>query len=276
MFLVVGSQGQLGKELQLLLGSNALYVDRDELDITDEKAVKEFFEVNSFEALINCAAYTAVDKAESEPEIARTINETGPLLLARTGVPMIQISTDYVFDGKIERPYNENDVPNPLSIYGKTKWNGERAVLENASAAIVLRTSWLYSPCGNNFIRTVRRLASEQDTIRIVFDQVGTPTCASDLARTIVDLLPALKTGIKDLWHYSNEGVCSWYDFAREIIILSGMKCEVVPIESSQYPTPAIRPGFSVLNKRKIKESFNLKINHWQESLAKCLKNPSW
>lgn len=276
MFLVVGSKGQLGKELQLLLGDNALYVDRDELDITNEKAVQNFFASNSFEAMINCAAYTAVDKAESEPETAQRINETGPLFLARTGVPMIQISTDYVFDGKIGRPYNENDLPHPLSVYGKTKWDGERAVLENASAAIVLRTSWLYSPYGNNFIRTVRRLASERDTIRIVFDQAGTPTCASDLAQTIVDLLPALKTGIRDLWHYSNEGVCSWYDFAREIIILSGLKCEIVPIESSQYPTAAIRPGFSVLNKRKIKESFDLKINHWQESLAKCLKNPSW
>lgn len=276
MFLVVGSNGQLGSELQKILGAKAEYVDRQELDITDQSAVEHFFHHRSFDAIVNCAAYTAVDKAEDHQEEARILNEKGPSFLAETGIPVIQISTDYVFDGQNWRPYVETDAANPLSVYGRTKLAGEKAVLEKASAAVVIRTAWLYSPYGNNFVRSIRRLAAERKSLNVVFDQVGTPTCAADLAAAIVEILPQLTSGLKGIWHFSNEGVCSWYDFAREIVARSALTCEICPIESAQYPTPAKRPFFSVLNKKKIKDDFNLKINHWQESLTECLKNPSW
>lgn len=272
MFLVVGSNGQLGSELKLRLGEKALYVDRDMLDITDAEQVEKFVKGKGYKAIINCAAYTAVDKAEDEPLPAEKINVEGVKNLAVTGVPLIHVSTDYVFDGKSYLPYKETDITNPNSVYGKTKLEGEKAALENAQTVVVIRTAWLYSSFGNNFVKTMQRLGSERDELKVVFDQVGSPTYAGDLAQAIVDILPQIKTGVKEVYHYSNEGVCSWYDFAREIMTRSCLSCNVAPIESSEYPTKATRPHFSVLNKAKIKKDFGLHIPHWQDSLQKCIE----
>lgn len=275
MLLVTGSGGQLGNELRLRLGDKAHYVDRDELDITNAEAVKEFCASREYEAIINCAAYTAVDKAEEDAVAAELINVIGPKNLALSGLPLIHVSTDYVFDGESCRPYTETDRTNPQSVYGRTKLAGEETVLENAETAIVIRTAWLYSQFGNNFVKTMRRLGTERPELRVVFDQAGTPTYAGDLADAIVEILPQIKPGMKEVFHFSNEGVCSWYDFAREIMDLSGLVCKVVPIESKEYPTLAKRPAYSVLNKAKIKNTFGLSINHWKESLQSCLKNLS-
>ncbi len=275
MYLVTGANGQLGNELRLLLKDNALYVDKDQLDITDAEAVKGFVSANRFDAIINCAAYTAVDKAEADEKLAGDINARGPENLAKTGIPLIHISTDYVFDGTNCRPYVETDAVNPQSVYGRTKLAGEQAVLENASAAVIIRTAWLYSEFGNNFVKTMRRLGAEKAQLNVVFDQVGTPTYAADLAAAVVHILPRLRPGMKEIFHFSNEGVCSWYDFAVEIMKLSGLDCRINPIESKDYPTPARRPFYSVLNKTKIKQTFNIEINHWKESLQSCLKHLS-
>ena len=272
MFLVVGSNGQLGNELKLLLQNRAIYVDKDELDITDKQAVVAFVSGKSFEAIINCAAYTAVDKAESDEALATLINVEGPRNLAATGVPLIHISTDYVFDGTNSQPYSEDDKPNPQTVYGRTKLASEKAVLETAHTAIIIRTAWLYSTFGNNFVKTMRRLGAERNSLNVVFDQVGTPTYAADLAKAIVAILPQIKEGMKEVYHYSNEGVCSWYDFALAVMAQSDLDCQVLPIESKEYPTPAKRPHYSVLNKAKIKKDFGLKINNWAVSLAECVE----
>ena len=272
MFLVVGANGQLGSELRLLLKDKAVYVDKDELDITDKDAVDTFVKNGKFEAIINCAAYTAVDKAESDEQLAELINVIGPKNLAMTGVPLIHISTDYVFDGTNCKPYVETDMPNPQTVYGRTKLAGEKAVLDNADTAIVIRTAWLYSTFGNNFVKTMRKLGAERDCLNVVFDQVGTPTYAGDLAKVIVEILPQMKSGMKEVYHFSNEGVCSWYDFALAVMAQSDLDCNVLPIESREYPTPAKRPHYSVLNKAKIKRDFGIKINNWAVSLAECVE----
>lgn len=272
MFLVVGANGQLGNELRLILSEKAEYVDREQLDITDAGAVKDFVKPEKYAAIINCAAYTAVDKAESDVSIAEKINVDGPKNLAETGVPLVQVSTDYVFDGLGHRPYKEDDKAHPQSVYGVTKLAGEQAVLEKASGCFVIRTAWLYSTFGNNFVKTMRRLGAERENLNVVFDQVGTPTYARDLAEAIVTMLPKLKAGVKEIYHFSNEGVCSWYDFAVEIMKLSGLNCKVNPIESKDYPTPAKRPFYSVLNKAKIKADFGIEIRHWSESLKNCVE----
>lgn len=273
MILVTGANGQLGNELRLLLKDKAVYVDKDELDITNAKDVAKFCDMKKFALIINCAAYTAVDKAESDKELAELINVKGPKNLAQTGIAIIHISTDYVFDGNNHKPYIETDITNPQSVYGRTKANGEQAVLENASTAIIIRTAWLYSSFGNNFVKTMRRLGAEKDSLNVIFDQIGTPTYARDLAQAIVDIIPQMKIGKKDIYHFANEGVCSWYDFACAIMAMSDLNCSVNPIESKDYPTEAKRPFYSVLNKTKIKKDFNLKINHWAESLSDCIKN---
>ncbi len=273
MFLVVGANGQLGNELRLLLQNKAEYVDREELDITDETAVSNYITKDKYEAIINCAAYTAVDKAEDEPELAEKINVYGPKNLAKTGVPLVHVSTDYVFDGQNCVPYKESDGTAPRSVYGVTKLAGEKAVIENASTAVVIRTAWLYSEFGNNFVKTMQRLGAERESINVVFDQIGSPTYAKDLAQAIVEILPQLKKGTKEIYHFSNEGVCSWYDFAVEIMKKSNLSCKVFPIESSQYPTKAVRPSYSVLNKSKIKTDFGIKIRHWEEALQECINN---
>ena len=275
MFLITGADGQLGQELRLRLKDNAVCVGHRDLDITDAAAVKNFTAAQKFDAVINCAAYTAVDQAETDAETARRVNVDGPRNLAACGLPLIHISTDYVFDGHGCRPYREDDAANPLQIYGKTKRDGELAILQTAETAVIIRTSWLYSGFGSNFVKTMRRLGSEREMLNVVFDQTGTPTYAADLAAAIIAVLPQIVPGRREIYHYSNEGVCSWYDFAREIMRLSGLKCRVAPIESKDYPTPAARPSYSVLNKAKIKHDFGLNINHWQESLQQCLKKLS-
>lgn len=273
MFLVTGANGQLGTALQTMLKENAVYINRTELDLTDEQAVKAYLSANKFDFIINCAAYTAVDKAETDQQNAHKVNSLAPLYLAKYGKRIIHISTDYVFDGKNYKPYTEEDITSPVSVYGKTKREGELNVLNNSDTAIVIRTAWLYSPHGSNFVKTMRKLGAERDRINVVSDQIGTPTNAYDLAEAIVAILPQIKTGEKEIYHFTNEGVCSWYDFALAVLAHSKLRsCKVVPIESKDYPTPAARPHYSVLNKSKIKTRFNLEIPHWKEGLAKCLK----
>lgn len=269
--LVTGANGQLGTELQKLL-PNAIFADIDVLDITDVEAVRKFVTDNQIDTIVNCAAYTAVDKAEDDIELAQKINEYGPRNLALSGAKIVHISTDYVFDGTNHKPYLPEDEANPVSVYGKTKRAGELAVLDNAKVAVVIRTAWLYSAHGNNFVKTIRRLGAEKESLNVVADQTGSPTYAGDLAQAIVTILPQMNETNKGIYHYTNEGVCSWYDFATEIMNLSGLACEVKPIPSSAYPTKATRPFYSVLSKEKIKNVFNIEIPHWKESLVKCLK----
>lgn len=269
--LVTGANGQLGTELQKLL-PNAIFADIDVLDITDLEAVKKFVSNNQIDVIVNCAAYTAVDKAEDDIELTQKINEDGPRNLALSGAKVIHISTDYVFDGTNHKPYLPEDKTNPVSVYGKTKRAGELAVLDNAMVAVVIRTAWLYSIHGNNFVKTMRRLGAEKESLNVVADQIGSPTFAGDLAQAIVTILPQMNEANKGIYHYTNEGVCSWYDFATEIMNLSGLACKVNSIPSSAYPTKATRPFYSVLSKEKIKNVFNIEIPHWKESLVKCLK----
>ena len=271
-YLVTGAHGQLGNELKLLLGDKAVYADVNELDITDERAVAAFFQDCQFDFVINCAAYTAVDKAEDDPELADRINRLGPTLLARYGKHIIQISTDYVFDGTAHLPYKEDDAVNPLSVYGSTKLAGENAVLAEAQTAVVIRTAWLYSSFGANFVKTMRRLGAERDSLGVIVDQIGTPTYAADLACAIVAMLPQIKPGVRDVYHYTNEGVASWYDFATVIMHESGLSCTVRPLETGEYPTRAVRPAYSVLNKAKIRRDFGITIPHWMDGLKRCLK----
>lgn len=269
--LVTGAKGQLGTELQNLL-SNAVFADVEDLDITDEFAVKAYIEDHGITTIVNCAAYTAVDKAEDDTTTAYKVNVIGTENLAKTGCKIVHISTDYVFDGKGYQPYHPNDETNPVSVYGKTKRAGEEAVINNAKVAVVIRTAWLYSAYGNNFVKTMRRLGAEKESLNVVADQIGSPTFARDLAQAIVAILPQMNESNKGIYHYTNEGVCSWYDFATEIMNLSSLKCKVNPIPSSAYPTKATRPFYSVLSKEKIKSVFNIEIPHWKESLVQCLK----
>lgn len=272
MFLVTGAKGQLGTALQSLLGDKAVYADRDDLDLTDENAVRTYFMANRYDFIINCAAYTAVDRAEGDAENAHRVNALAPLYLAKYGKNLIHISTDYVFDGTNYIPYTEEDETRPLSVYGKTKREGELNVLNHAETAVIIRTAWLYSPHGGNFVKTMRKLGAEKESLKVVFDQIGTPTNAYDLAEAIVAALPQIRKGEKEIYHFSDEGVCSWYDFAREIMEQSKLSCIVHPIESKDYPTAAPRPHYSVLNKTKIKQRFKIEIPHWKEGLSKCLK----
>jgi len=269
--LITGANGQLGCELSKLL-KNAVLTDVDTLDITNLEAVQKFTKENEIEVIINCAAYTNVDAAEDDELKAYQLNVTGPENLAKTGCVIIHISTDYVFDGKNYKPYEPSDEAKPLSVYGKTKLKGEEAVLKNAKTAVIIRTAWLYSPFGKNFVKTMRRLGEQKEQISVVSDQIGTPTYAGDLAQAIVDILPKVKAGQKSVYHFTNEGVCSWYDFAVEIMAQSKLKCKVIPIPSCAYPTKAVRPFYSVLSKEKIKQDFDLTIPHWKEGLKKCIK----
>jgi len=271
MFLITGASGQLGQELIKIL-PGAIYTTRYDLDITDLYAVKKFIKSNNIDTIINCAAYTAVDKAEQDQITASKVNINGPRNLAKSCEKIIHISTDYVFDGLVHRPYLTEDKTNPVSVYGSTKLAGEKEVLKNSRQSIIIRTAWLYSQYGNNFVKTMRRLGNEKDNINVVSDQIGSPTYAADLAKAIVQILPQISPENKGIYHFTNEGVCSWYDFAHEIMKISGLKCKVNPIPSSAYPTPAKRPFYSVLDKSKIKEVFNIKIQHWSNALEQCLK----
>jgi dTDP-4-dehydrorhamnose reductase len=279
--LVTGSKGQLGNEIRVLAEDypdfDFLYTDIDELDITDQLKVDVFFATNQPQVIINCAAYTAVDKAESDEATAYLINATAVENLSRSaskiGALMIHISTDYVFDGKSYLPYCESDKTNPQSAYGRTKLAGEEAVRQYANKGIIIRTSWLYSAFGNNFVKTMIKYGIEREELKVVFDQIGTPTYAGDLAKAILDIIPsAIKHSGTDLFHYSNEGVASWYDFAKTIIAFSGINCNIRPILTRDYPSPTPRPCFSVLNKSKIKEKYNIDIPYWRDSVNDCIQ----
>ncbi len=268
--LITGCNGQLGTELGILL-PNALKTDYQGLDITNKYDVEKFVSDNKIDTIINCAAYTAVDKAEDDIEKATQINVNGPKNLAKTGAKIIHISTDYVFDGNGHYPYAPSDTPCPVSVYGDTKLRGENAVLQNAQIAAIIRTAWLYSPYGNNFVKTMLRLGNEKSEINVVNDQIGTPTYAADLAAAVVTILPKLNKQNSGIYHFTNEGVCSWYDFATEIMDMANLQCKIKPIPTSMYPTRAKRPSYSVLDKSKIKQTFDIEIQHWRKSLQTCL-----
>lgn len=279
--LVTGSNGQLGSEIKYLHKKSSqnefTFIDVEELDLGDETAIKNYFQQNHFDLIINCAAYTNVDGAEDNEELARKINGKAPALIAQqckdNHMRLIHISTDYVFDGDFNRPINENDSPCPQSVYGKTKLEGERHVLEILDNAYIIRTSWVYSSYGNNFVKTMLRLGKERDSLNVVCDQIGTPTYARDLAKAILTITDNLDTKDKPgIYHYSNEGVCSWYDFASEIMTLANLNCKVNPIPTSDFPTKAKRPGFSLMNKSKIKSTFVMDIPYWKKSLTLCIE----
>jgi len=278
--LVTGAHGQLGSEFHTLSLFYPQYeftfADRSTLDLSNLCVMEDYFTDKRFDTIINCAAYTAVDKAESERELADTINHRFVSMLAkiakRDNAALIHISTDYVFNGEHHRPYIESDPTDPQGVYGRTKRDGENAILSVApSNTIIIRTSWVYSSFGNNFLKTMLRLGKERDDLGVIFDQIGTPTHARDLAQTILEILPRIKNESPQIYHYSNEGVASWYDFAQAIFELSTIKCQVNPITTDQYPTPAKRPHYSLLNKAKIKTDFGITIPYWKDSLKECL-----
>lgn len=276
--LVTGCNGQLGNEIQLLEKGNGKHVffntDVNELDITDENAINAFVDANNIDGIINCAAYTAVDKAESNEARCHTLNATAPGYLAaamgKRGGWMVQVSTDYVFDGTKHTPYSETDPTCPDSVYGRTKLEGEQLVRQHCERAMIVRTAWLYSIFGNNFVKTMIRLGKEKTELGVIFDQIGTPTYARDLA---VAIMTAVEKGIiPGIYHFSNEGVTSWYDFTKAIHRIAGISgCHVRPIHTEEYPTPARRPHYSVLDKTKIKATYNIEVPYWEESLAECI-----
>jgi len=277
--LVTGANGQVGSEIRELSLENEhkfFFTDSQDLDICDKERTENFCKENCVDIIINCAAYTAVDKAESEFESADTVNHLAVKYLAeiskKQNIKLIHISTDYVFDGRNFRPYVETDASNPQGVYGKTKLDGENAMLKiNPENSMIIRTSWVYSSYGTNFVKTMLRLGKERDELGVIFDQVGTPTYARDLAETILAILLQLNNKNVELYHYSNEGVCSWYDFAKAVFELSEIECDVKSIETKEYPTPAKRPHYSLLNKLKIKDEYSITIPYWRDSLKKCL-----
>lgn len=278
--LVTGSNGQLGSEIRELSQNydyNFFFTDRESLDITNYEAIKEFTKTNNINTIINCAAYTAVDKAEEDKEQANVINHIAVKNLANiskeNNIQLIHVSTDYVFDGKNYMPYCEDDTTKPNGVYGQTKLDGEVAMQKiNPENSLIIRTSWVYSTFGNNFVKTMLRLGKERDSLGVIFDQVGTPTYARDLARTMLDILPKINNDNVEIYNYSNEGVLSWYDFSKEIMNLSTIDCTINAIQTKEYPTPAKRPHYSLLNKSKIKEKFKITIPYWKDSLKECLQ----
>ncbi|MBO5185738.1 MAG: dTDP-4-dehydrorhamnose reductase [Prevotella sp.] len=278
--LITGCNGQLGNEMQLLEKVNPQHVyfntDVAELDITNREAVADFVNSNEIDGIVNCAAYTAVDKAEDNVELCTLLNATAPGYLAEAvaarGGWMVQVSTDYVFDGSNHTPYRETEATSPDSVYGRTKLKGEQNVLKACPKSMIIRTAWLYSRFGNNFVKTMIRLGKERDSLGVVFDQIGTPTNAADLAAVI---MTAINKGIvPGVYHFSNEGVISWYDFTKAIHRIAGIEtCNVKPLHTDEYPAKANRPAYSVLDKTKIKETFDVEIPYWEESLAKCIKD---
>ncbi len=276
--LVTGANGQLGNELRLMSGNfpqfEYLFTDIAELDICNAAAVDAFVEQNKVDAVINCAAYTAVDKAESEERKAETINSQAPANLARAierrGGALVQISTDYVFPGNACEPINENCPTAPSSAYGRTKLAGEIAAQKECKNTVIIRTAWLYSSFGHNFVKTMIKLGRERESLGVVFDQIGTPTYARDLARAIMQIIS--KGVVPGVYHFTNEGVASWYDFTIAIHKLAGIKnCKVSPLHTSDYPTPATRPHYSVLDKTKIKTTFDIEIPYWADSVKECV-----
>ncbi|MBQ8423443.1 MAG: dTDP-4-dehydrorhamnose reductase [Coprobacter sp.] len=277
--LVTGANGQLGNEMRnLACADNAnryIFTDVQELDITDYDAVGKFVSANPIDFVVNCAAYTAVDKAESDIELCRKINAVAVENLAKAsasvGAKMIHISTDYVYGGTNYRPYVETDPVAPMSVYGVTKLEGEQRLLATNQQSVILRTSWLYSIYGNNFVKTMIRLGHERQSLTVIFDQIGTPTYAADLAVAIVAIING-EQFVPGIYNFSDEGVCSWYDFARTIHRIAGIdSCRIAPIETIDYPTPATRPHYSVMNKKKIKDTYHIEIPHWEDSLRRCI-----
>jgi dTDP-4-dehydrorhamnose reductase len=279
--LITGSNGQLGSEFRLACHSypyfNIIFTDIEELDITSKDSVDAFFRSNSIDAVINCAAYTAVDKAEEETEKAMLINKEAVATLAAAckanHAYMIHISTDYVFDGSARSPYRESDPSSPTSSYGRSKLAGEMAMLNCLEKGMIIRTSWLYSTFGNNFVKTILKKGAEKGELNVVDDQVGSPTYARDLAVAILQILPsAISRNELQVFHYANEGHCSWYEFAKAAIELAAIPCKINPVGSDKYPQIAPRPSYSILDKSKIKEQFGIIIPNWKDSLADCIK----
>lgn len=277
--LVTGGNGQLGSELRelgALTGDAFVFADIDTIDLTDRAGAMAFLEAHAPDWIINCAAYTAVDRAEEEPGIAEKVNAGIPAMLAafgnKSGCRVIHISTDYVFPGNVARPLTEEDAPSPLSAYGTSKRNGETAML-TCNTGMILRTSWLYSTYGNNFVKSMIRLMKERDELRVVYDQVGTPTYGADLAGVILKIIDAGAGAFSPgIFHYSNEGIASWYDFAFEIRELTQSDCRIIPITTAEYPLPARRPAFAVLSKQKIRQQYMLQIPHWKSGLQRCIE----
>jgi dTDP-4-dehydrorhamnose reductase len=282
--LVTGSSGQLGQSLKGIAKTYPDYVftfaTRTDLDLSNEQSIDAYFQQHNFDLIINGAAYTAVDSAESEPTLADQINHLAIKQLAEIAkhqnTKLIHISTDYVFNGQQYRPYIETDEVEPKSVYGQTKLKGEQALLEALpNNGLIIRTSWVYSAYGNNFVKTMLRLGQERDSLNVIFDQVGSPTYAGDLAKAIMSIVGSetfnQEKVTAEIYHYSNEGVCSWYDFAKTIFEQSNIECKISPIETKDYPTPATRPHYSLLNKAKIKQRYAMTIPYWQDSLQACL-----
>jgi dTDP-4-dehydrorhamnose reductase len=277
--LITGSNGQLGSELQVASVDfpefNYFFTDIDVLDICDIQALEDYVTANHIRAIVNCAAYTAVDKAEDDVELCYRINQKAVCNIAEVALKhalsIIHVSTDYVFDGSAHVPLTEDMPTSALGVYGKSKLAGENDLLRVCSDAIVIRTSWLYSSFGGNFVKTMLRLGAERDSLNVIFDQIGTPTYAADLAIAILKILSSDKW-MPGIYHFSNEGVCSWYDFTKRIHKLAGIYCRVNPIETKEYPTRTPRPHYSVLNKSKIKSTFGIEIPYWEDSLEKCIQ----
>ena len=277
--LITGSKGQLGNEMQQVTVSypqfNYIYTDVDELDICDKAALDAFVKANSVNFIVNCAAYTAVDKAEDDVELCYKINSDAVRnigeVAASNGIKVVHVSTDYVFDGTNHIPYTEIQEVSPATVYGKSKLAGELALLESCKDSVIIRTAWLYSSFGNNFVKTMLKLGTERDSLNVVFDQVGSPTYAADLAEAIMKVVSA-ENFVAGIYHFSDEGVCSWYDFTKTIHKIAGISCNVQPIESKDFPARTPRPHYSVLNKAKIKSTYGITIPHWEESLEKCIK----
>ena len=283
--LVTGKNGQLGKSIRKIITNNEqtdefVFTGREELDFSSTDSIASYFNHNNFDIIINCAAHTAVDKAEEEAVLANQINHLAVAQLAQISeiqqAKLIHVSTDYVFDGESDKPYTETDETNPINVYGKTKLAGEIALQEiMPTDAIIIRTSWVYSEYGNNFVKTMLRLGKQRDELSVVGDQIGSPTYATDLANAILDTIQnkAFKEVGQEtqIYHYSNAGELSWYEFAKEIFELSGIQCSVSPITTEQYPTPAKRPKNTLMNKDKIAETFSVNIPDWKESLNTCM-----
>ena len=277
--LITGCNGQLGNEMQLLEKANPQHTyfntDVAELDITNQAAIETFVAENAIDGIVNCAAYTAVDKAEDNEELCQRLNAEAPAYLAhamgKRGGWMIQISTDYVFDGTNHTPYTEDEDTCPNSVYGKTKLVGELNVQKLCERSMIIRTAWMYSTFGNNFVKTMIRLGKEKPELGVIFDQIGTPTYARYLARVI---MTAINKGVvPGIYHFSNEGVISWYDFTKAIHRIAGItSCHVRPLHTAEYPTPATRPHYSVLDKTKIKQTYGIEVPYWEESLKECIE----
>lgn len=283
--LITGAAGQVGNEFRFLATTHTqfdfIFTDVEQLDITNFTETLAFFEQHNPQYTVNCAAYTAVDKAESDVPLATKINVNGARNLARAaqtiGATLVHLSTDYVYHNSQNTPFKEGDKTSPKGVYAKTKLKGDLAALKFCDQALILRTSWVYGSFGNNFVKTMLRLGKEREQLNVVFDQIGTPTYARDLAQAILDVIQKVENQeidakiLRGVFHYSNEGVTSWYDFTKAIFDIRGIACKVNPIESVQYPTPAARPPFSVLNKAKFRTTFGLNIPHWHDSLIACL-----